>query len=958
MSNPNTQSFPPTLSRPSFLDEVLEAVIDHPLCKANQLDRLAVVLPSHRAMSKLRHGLMGRLTGPARLPQFYALSGFVEASSPWTAADPLEVLVRLHRVVGASEDVLPFDRFVPWAKVVLDDFAAVDHELAEVGKVFQNLADIQGIEDWSFGEETWSEDQKAFERQWRRLPELYAQLHASLGQNGLATRAHLTRRLAEGEGYLDVDHVLAAGLATMSTAEWKCLSAWEKSNKLTVLWDADPTYVDDVHNEAGLFIRKFKSPKTPLPKGTLATQPPKVSVVGCASTVLQTQHVRDILANLTPEQFNQTLVVLPDGGTLGTLLQALPSSANGLNVTMGLAMHETPVLSFVDQVFNMLETTTDTWRLEQLQAFHAHPVMHHIHRVQGNSTGAGRAMHSLAKSHRAWVNADDFDELGARGFAQDVRRLSSLREIESSRFLEALSDWARDMESRLEAMPTEVSSSDNAELPSSAVPWIPVGWRRFRTVVAVLQRLQSTHSPMSTAAEVRAMARRMLRQERVDLLGEPNRGLQVMGLTETRALDFDRVIVLDMNEGTVPQTSRSDSFLPLDLRSSLGMPGPREREARYAYLVHRLLNRASEVHLLYRSSPDRKEGGEPSRYLMQLEGSFHKPDGNPHLNVEHVTLHVPLPDVRPAIRPMTMTDAMRDRLKTWSSEGMSPSALNTMLQCPRNFAYRYLYGMGEATELQTSMEASTLGSVVHHVMEHGLEQAQGHILTTAHLDDVANALDHHLANALQSEYNASLVKRGENVLQLEIARTTLKKFLRQEKAELMAGQPAPFIQDREKKLSSRHPGTTFGTLAFAGTADRLERVADIPRVLDYKTGKVEAKELKLKGDWTAELEGGQKGKALQLVVYAAMVLATMDEKAQASGVTAAIRSGRNVKAGLLALNIDGESLIRPQHVDTLIAWLADTLDRFAAEGQVLEHASDAKYCEHCVVLDPPASSSY
>ena len=123
---------------------------------------------------------------------------------------------------------------------------------------------------------------------------------------------------------------------------------------------------------------------------------------------------------------------------------------------------------------------------------------------------------------------------------------------------------------------------------------------------------------------------------------------------------------------------------------------------------------------------------------------------------------------------MTMTDAMRDRLKTWASEGMSPSALNTMLQCPRNFAYRYLYGMGEATELQTSMEASTLGSVVHHVMEHGLEQAQGHILTTAHLDDVAHALDRHLANALQSEYNASLVKRGENVLQLEIARTTLK----------------------------------------------------------------------------------------------------------------------------------------------------------------------------------------
>ena len=178
-------------------------------------------------------------------------------------------------------------------------------------------------------------------------------------------------------------------------------------------------------------------------------------------------------------------------------------------------------------------------------------------------------------------------------------------------------------------MPSEVHAGDD-EVASSAVPWIPAGWRRFRTVVACCSGCRAA-SPHVHAAEVRAMARRMLRQERVDLLGEPNRGLQVMGLTETRALDFDRVIVLDMNEGTVPQTSRPDSFLPLDLGVRLACLGRGSARARYAYLVHRLLNRASEVHLLYRSSPDRKEGGEPSRYLMQLEGSFHKPDGTPHL---------------------------------------------------------------------------------------------------------------------------------------------------------------------------------------------------------------------------------------------------------------------------------------------------------------------------------------
>jgi hypothetical protein len=136
-------------------------------------------------MSRLRNALQKKLPSPARLPQFYALSGFVEASSPWTAADPLEVMARFFHLVHEEQPELTFDRFVPWATVVLSDFAAVDHELADVHAVFQNLADIQGIEDWSFGEEPWSEDQKAFERQWRRLPSLYERLNAALREDGM-----------------------------------------------------------------------------------------------------------------------------------------------------------------------------------------------------------------------------------------------------------------------------------------------------------------------------------------------------------------------------------------------------------------------------------------------------------------------------------------------------------------------------------------------------------------------------------------------------------------------------------------------------------------------------------------------------------------------------------------------------------------------------------------------------
>ena len=226
------------------------------------------------------------------------------------------------------------------------------------------------------------------------------------------------------------------------------------------------------------------------------------------------------------------------------------------------------------------------------------------------------------------------------------------------------------------------------------------------------------------------------------------------------------------------------------------------------------------------------------------------------------------------------------------------------------------------------------------------------------MDHVATSIDTLLEQALESEYNASLVHRGENVLQLEIARATIQKFLRQEKGELASGTPTPYIVELEQKLRSDHPGTAFGTMAFRGIADRRETVRGVPRVVDYKTGKVEAKELKLKGDWTAQLEDGDKPKALQLIVYATMVLATLSPEEGEKGVLAAIRSGRNVREGLLSMRIEGEPLILPHHAETFVHWLADRLTEFAATEKVLEHKSDAKYCEHCVVLDPTDNFSF
>ena len=950
MNQPSSTHTEPTC----FIDEVLDALCEHPLYASQQLNRMAVVLPSHRAMSRLKKGLVRRMGAPGRLPQCFVLGGFIEGLSPWKVADPLEVTARLFALMKDQGEPIDFDRFVPWATVVLGDFAAVDQELKDPQEVFKNLADIQGIEDWSFGEAPWSEDQKKFDKQWRALPGRYAALNEALNRDGLATRAQITRHAAEHGDTDAFDHVLVAGLATMSTAEWTILERWNQAGKLTMLWDGDASYVDDVHNEAGRFIRQFRG-AAPFPKHRVAHNPPAVKAVACQSMVGQTQYVRNVIDGLEESERSKTLIVLPDGGSLGTLLQALPPHPKGYNVTMGLALHETPVQSWVDKLFKVLDSTTGSWRFEHVRDLHSHPIMRIIHANPRDRERDHHAFHHLAKNHVAWLKASHFDDHEAHAWAEVLRGLEALRMKDASDFLVAFAQWCDDMEPRLgKALPTLLDDGVNP----TASPWAQAGWRRLRSVVGMLNRLQAAHAPMAKATEARVILRKMLRQERVDLLGEPDQGLQIMGLTETRALDYERVIVMDMNEGIVPQTSLPDSFLPADLRHALKMPGPRDREARFAYLVHRLLHRAKEIHLLHRASQEGHEGGEPSRYVMQFDGSFHNRDGKPYLYLEHLAHQLPLPDARPPIRDLVMTDAMRERLDAWVERGMSPSAINKMIACPREFAFRYLYRMGESADVETSMEANTLGSVVHHVMEHGLAPAVGSLLSTTHLDAIADQIDELLVQALAKEYNQDLVKRGENVLKLEIARTTILKFLRQERKEIVDGDPIPTIDGLEAQMTATVHHPVGGTMSFFGKMDRMETVLNQPRLVDYKSGKVTAKDLELGSDWPEQLSSGKHSKALQLMVYATIVLADLDPLKREQGVLAAIRSGKNVKSGLLSLVVDGEQVIRASHMQAFLDWLADELAVLRAPDHALAHNPDAHYCEHCVVLDPKPTFSF
>jgi ATP-dependent helicase/nuclease subunit B len=935
---------------PSFLHTVADTVAAH----AHPSDCL-VVLPSQRAASRFRKVFADRLEKPEWLPRTCTLGQLLQEHTELVPMDPLEGLAELYLVWKSlkskdkNEEVaskLGFQSFMHWGKMALRDFNEIDQHLLDANQVFQNLCDIEDIEEWSFdSEENLKPGQLQFLRQYLELGPLYSAFQERLKAQNWGYAGSMAKAAIASPELKPYAHVFVAGLSVLTPAEKTFLGRFEKQSRLTWLWDADASYVDDPLMEAGIFIRKqaTKDAIQKLPR-RLAESAPKIHIKGCSSSVYQAQAVREIVQSLPAEEQAKTGVILPDGKSLSMLLQSLPSTKHGgYNVTMGLNWSETPAFRFLDCVKRMVIKRGSSWHHLDLRLLIGDHLALAASGRDALLEDGSWVMKGLAKSHMAWVKQEQLEVLSKGTLAQLTGELIPLKLTDPLALLMAMEHWSGQIGHRMEG-------KDEAD------PWVMASWQRVMRAISVVRRFQENHPLLASPEEVWAMLDTCLSSERIDLLGEPEQGLQIMGLIETRALDFKRVIVLDCNEGVLPKTAIPESYIPFDLRARWGLPGRHEREAIYAYYTYRLLNRAEEVTFLYRAQDD---GSEKSRYLLQIEQAF-KPNGIDLLPYEISAIQAPLPGPRPEIPALEWTAEARGRLVQWAQNGISPSAMNTLLACRRNFFYQYMLRLHEPPEIQEEMAVSTFGSIVHQVLEDGLRELKDEPLTSQKLKDLRTKVDQLLPLAIKDNFHSGQVDFGENYLQVTMAEATLKKLLSTEINELDDGLERTI---RSLELSLSHTfnvGGPMGSIRLHGKADRIEQEGINVVVTDYKTGAVKPGELSLPKEWEEKVASGKSGKALQLLIYAALALEMLDTTAQAktdqslplSSVRAGIRSGKNARAGLLELKLDKRNDIQSSDVQALLGWIQSTLETLHHDTPNVQHDHDAKYCAYCAILDP------
>ncbi|WP_430811189.1 MULTISPECIES: PD-(D/E)XK nuclease family protein [unclassified Carboxylicivirga] len=816
----------------------------------NDLADYCFVFPSQRAGIFFTNHLRQLVDAPTWAPRIMTVNDFFASLSPAIVADNITLLFALHQSYNAVSSMpTTFDEFLPWGEMLLSDFDDIDKYLVGVDDLFSNIISYKELEDdyshlneqqreaiktfWgAFNAEQLSSHQRHFLDNWTLIPKVYTAFRKALSAQSLAYEGMVYRRIAESikqDALLDIQwkKVVFVGLNALTPAERKLMDHLQKRGMADFFWDYSPWMQKDAEGGSlptrgpGLFLNENKM-RYPAPKNfvlPLHEQGPDITITAVANPTEQLKSVHSFL-NKEYESDLKTALVLADETLLMTALHGIPESVDRVNVTMGYPLNNTPVFGLVNLLFEMQRNARSSKNGLWLYHRHVLPILQHQY-VSMLAEEDCRTLHKkLVKENIIFVQAKDL-------------QINPLFKLIFSRISDG-AQLAHYLTSILSKIYELLQPKDDKLLEQEFV------FTLHKSIVRLQDLLEQNQQESITAETWMKLYKKLADFQTVPFKGEPLAGLQVMGILETRALDFDKLIILDLNEGVFPRTSAPNTFIPATLRAGFGLPTIEFQDTIFSYYFFRLIHRAKKVELLYSTGAQGMKSNEMSRYLYQLKYEFNATIKTQTSGGHVALLSPPLPHAPKTPEVMEILT----QFKAGGKRSLSPSALSVYIECPMRFYYQKIAGIREADEINEEADARIFGLIFHDVVE---QLYQTHINKTVDANTIESWLKDkpridgliregfkkHLSDYDKGK-NAFTEIHGKNVMVFEVIRRYLMQFLKLEK------QRAPFtIIDLEREV--KHVINTGSLqLNMGGFIDRLESKDGIVSVTDYKTGNGDA----------------------------------------------------------------------------------------------------------------------
>jgi len=937
----------------NFIDKIANYILEEGL----DLEHLTVVLPSERAKKYLTAALFKAYGKPIVAPEIVTMDRWVKTVSNETVIDKTRALLRLFEIqlkAAKSIEDHSFDEFLTWGNILLSDYNEIDRYLLDADKVFRNLADIKEIEQWSFGDATLTDSQKRFMEFWDRLPGYYNALNESLSKSGVCYAGKSFKFLANNIDLLfkadKKRQFLFAGFNALSKAETSVLKQLDQMGRAHIIINADAYYLNSKSHEAGRFLRdlsqELDGKKLNFIENEILQKHMDVQLIECSQNTGQVKVASTILEGLSEEEVDDTLLLLADETLIGAILKNLPKRLGKANITLGLPIRNTAVRTWVDLIFSIQENKvrfkTNAIYFNDLQGFWNHPFLLAIIDEE-EKNHVIEAEQNVIRQNKIFLNPENLN-LGELS----MKIVSLLTANWEGSWKKAL-DVIREMNTLIYA-----GLSKNSDFEKAII-------ERFDHSLIDYQNIIEEGAPEMSLKSFKHLFNQHWGMQRVAYHGNPMDGLQIMGLLETRGLDFKRIICVGMNEGQLPPTNPIQTMIPMDLRRYLGLPTPREKQGLFAHHFYRLLHRCEELHVTYCTAEDFKGSAEPSRYLMQLEMELSRINKNIKIHKKIYSLYSEKECVSKEIKK---TPEIKHRMDELLSQSASASMFKKYTACPLDFYFRYIMGFGDAKSVEEELEHSTFGTFIHDTLEElytpfAQFDKQGNKRTPAPTNitsfDVENMLKNfklvlHQKFMKHFNNNQDSFMKGKNLLPYKMAIELTERFLNSEVKFLSEQRELVFIESLEQTYNALIPIEVNGEMKevnFKGIIDRVDRVGDQVRIIDYKSGKVGPDDVAFRSKKDVNEEAitetlGDRKHVLQLIMYAFLYKHKHDILPTSSIIS--FISGNNLPFVLDTKKNELEEVIAsfPKYIGRILSEMYDSEIPFAHKVKA-QHS----YCQYC-----------
>ncbi|MFT2007654.1 PD-(D/E)XK nuclease family protein [Pontibacter sp. 13R65] len=941
------------------------------------ISELCIILPSRRASFFFKNALAQAAPEPIWSPEVAGMEDFICKLANVDVLEPINLQLELYDLMREQDPTLDFDQFVTWGGTLLDDFSRIDQNLVDTTKLFDYLSEAKALERWDpkFLGKSMSPRMKKYFSLWDNIEKTYQNLQKRLHRNKQAYTGMAFRKVAENINRIAKEpscfQYIFIGLNALTQSEEVIIKSLLKHNKAEVLFDSDDFYMEpDSPNRAGSFLRKYKSswnlPEWRWQQNLLLTSQKEINVIGVANASMQGKLAGQLLQEIRQQdKHSQTAIILPDETLLLPVLHSIPDEVPNYNVTMGLSFKGTPLFNLIDLLFEVHLTG-----VTQLQDVGYKVYQYHHQSVTKLLT------HPFIRRYELYLNEQP-EQKKHHGFIQKVvdkivadnRVLITAQDLlemgQHQPLFETLFKTWRDCDDIVSAMYSLIDLL--REVYSHQPNTIETEYLYiFYTLVKRLDTIFDCREHKIGVRSFRKFLYELISSTRLPFSGEPVSEVQIMGMLETRALDFENVIILSVNENTLPAPKRHESLMPYDVLRQFGLPTYSETEGAMAYNFYRLLQRAKRVNLLYVLPSDTYGSGEKSRFILQLQNDLAL--RNPLLKFRDLTAVVEQQQTKKYNEDIRIEKDLQtlEQLKLELKKGLYPSHLNMYINCSLQYYFSRIAKIQEIDEVEEQLGTDKFGTLVHQVLEDFFKPfvESGLPITGPDVAHMLQQLPAQVRKEFVAATRGATPDRGMNYLLFKVAVEVLEKYLTnlQESPELPL-----YVLKLEDTLSALLPvqvGEEEIMVRVAGKADRIDLTGQELRIIDYKTGKVERNQLVVKPE-EVELHfttDPKYDKARQLWLYQYILQRTLQQDPgsilpfglQVKPADLLPKSGilsfRNLDAGVLSSEFnftEADGTTPANFMETSETLLSNFVRRMLDPGEPIRKTNDLDVCQWC-----------